>query len=166
MASSKIIRATIIGAIALFLFDGAFQALPKFGIRAVERLETNDLTTSQFVEHADRMVYIAADKTVSFVASKPADYYNLTKFFILEFCSDLLIAMLFALLFAKINITALSDRLWLTFGFSLIAIFAIHFAYFNWWGFSIAYTLGVALKTALGWLFIAFIQNRFIYKIK
>ncbi len=166
MQTRKITIATILGAVVLFLFDGAFQAIPNFGVRAVERLETNGLTTTNFNDLTDRMAYIATDKTVSFVATKQADYYDLSRFFAIEFISALVIAFVFALLFAKIKSQSLRDRLLLTLGFSLITSFAIHLSYFNWWGFSVPYTIGVIAKTILGWLLISFIQNRFIYKIK
>lgn len=166
MTTKKIIVATVIGAVVLFLFDGALQAIPNFGVRAVERLETNQLTTAEFSELANSMAYIATENTVSFVAIKEADYYNLSRFFAIEFFSAFAIAMVFALLFGKITFADLGDRIWLTFGFSLIAGFAIHLPYFNWWGFSMAYTVGVVSKTMVGWLLVAFIQNRLIYKIK
>ena len=166
MTTKQIIIATITGTIVLFLFDGAFQAIPKFGVRAVERMETNDLTTTKFVELTDQMAYLVTDKTVSFVATKQADFYNLSKFFAIEFLSAFAIALLFALLFAKIKFERLKDRLLLTIGFAVIASFAIHIPYLNWWGFSLVYTIGVVLKTVFGWTLIAFIQNRFIFKIK
>jgi len=165
MTTKQIIMATITGTIVLFLFDGAFQAIPKFGVRAVERMETNDLTTTKFVELTDQMAYLVTDKTVSFVATKQADFYNLSKFFAIEFLSAFAIALLFALLFAKIKFERLKDRLLLTIGFAVIASFAIHIPYLNWWGFSLAYTIVVVLKTVFGWTLIAFIQNRFIFKI-
>lgn len=129
-------------------------------------METNDLTTTKFVELTDQMAYLVTDKTVSFVATKQADFYNLSKFFAIEFLSAFVIALLFALLFAKIKFERLKDRILLTIGFAVIASFAIHIPYLNWWGFSLAYTIGFVLKTVFGWTQIAFIQNRFIFKIK
>ena len=166
MATRQIILATITGAIVLFLFDGAFQAIPNFGVRAVERIETTDFTTAKFSELTNRMAYIATDKTVSFVATRQIGFYNLSKFFAVEFLSAFLIALLFAFVFVKIRFNSLKDRLLLTTAFAIIASFAIHIPYLNWWGFSLAYTIGVVFKTVLGWMLIAFIQNRFIFKIK
>jgi hypothetical protein len=166
MTGKQITIATIVGAIVLFLSDGVFQAIPNFGVRAVERIETSYLTTEKFNELTNKMSYIATDKTVSFVATKPADFYNLSKFFVIEFFSALLISFVFALLFAKLTTLKLSQRMWLTLAFAFIASFAIHIPYFNWWGFSFAYTIGVVSKTVFGWTLIAFIQNRFIFKIK
>ena len=166
MTAKKMIIATVVGAVVLFLFDGALQAIPNFGVRAVERLETNQLTTGEFSELANSMAYIATETTVSFVAVKEVNYYNLSRFFAIEFFSAFAIAMVFALLFAKIPFADFRERLWLTFGFSLIAGFAIHLPYFNWWGFSLAYTGGVVIKTIMGWMLVALIQNRLIYKIK
>ena len=166
MTTKKIIIATLIGAIVLFLFDGAFQAIPNFGVRAVQRMETNELTTPKFSELTDQMVYIVTEKTVSFVATKHADFYNLSKFFVIEFLSAFAIALIFALLFTKIKYERLKDRILLTIGFAAIASFAIHIPYLNWWGFSLAYTIGVVLKTVIGWSLVAFIQNRFIFNIK
>lgn len=166
MTTKKIIIASIAGAILLFLFDGAFQSIPYVGVRAVTRLETNALTTAAFDTLAGRMAYIATDKTVSFVATKSADYYHLTRFFAIEFLSALAIAFILALLFAKIKLPHLGERLWLTLAFALVASFAIHVPYLNWWGFSAAYTIGVTLKTTMGWLLLSFFQNRLIYNIK
>lgn len=166
MTKTPIIYATITGAVVLFLFDGLFQAIPNFGVRAVERMETNDLTTAKFSELTNRMAYIATDKTVSFVATRPAGFYNVSRFFAIEFLSALAIALAFAILFAKIPMGSLKDRLLLTAGFALAASFAIHIPYLNWWGFSMLYTIGVVVKTILGWTLIALIQNRFIFKFK
>lgn len=166
MATRQIIIATITGTIVLFLFDGAFQAIPNFGVRAVKRLETNGLTTTKFVELTDQMAYLVTDKTVSFMATKQADFYNLSKFFVIEFLSAFTISLLFALLFTKIRFERLKDRLLLTIDYAVIASFAIHIPYLNWRGFSLAYTIGVVLKTVFGWTLIAFIQNCFIFKIK
>jgi hypothetical protein len=166
MQTKKIIIATLVGAITLFLFDGLLQAIPGFGVTAVKRIETNKLTTPEFNDLNNHMSYIVTDNTVSFVATKSASYYNISRFFVVEFISALLIALLFAIVFAKINLHSLRQRLMLTIYFACITCIAIHFSYFNWWGFSLAYTAGVALKTIFGWLLISFIQNRFIYKIK
>ena len=166
MTKSKIIIATVVGTIVLFLFDGAIQAIPDFGISAVESLQTNSLTTEQFPELSNRMAYIITDKTVSFVATKPLAYYSLPKFFAIELLSAFIISLLFAVLFSKFSTSKLSDRLLLTFVFGFIATMAIHIPYLNWWGFSILYTIGMTVRTVLGWLLIVFIQNYFIYKIR
>ena len=166
MKTKQIIIATITGAILLFLFDGAFQAIPHFGVRAVERVESNELTTQKFDDLTDSMTYIATDETVSFVATKKADYYSLSRFFTVEFASAFAIAWVFALLFARISLPSLRSRILLTAGFAVAASFAIHVPYWNWWGFSLPYTIGVVSKTLAGWTLIAYVQNRFIFKIK
>jgi hypothetical protein len=165
MKPNKIIFATLLGGIALFLLDGAFQAIPNFGIRAVERLETSNLTTQEFDNLQHPMAYIVTDKVVSFTASQPAQFYNLGKFFTFEFISALVISFLFALVFSKMIGFNLKERLRMTFIFALIASIAIHISYFNWWGFSAVYTIGVILKTTIGWTALAYIQNRFFFKI-
>lgn len=162
----RILTATIAGAVVLFLFDGAFQSIPNFGVSAVERLETNELTATKLDERTNRMTYLVTGNTVSFVATKQAHYYNLPRFFAVEFLSALAIAFVFALLFTTIKLHSLKERIWLTAGFAITASFATHIPYCNWWGFSLAYTAGVVLKTVAGWLLAAFIQNRFIFKIK
>lgn len=79
MTKKQILIATITGAVALLLFDGLFQAIPNVGVRAVERFESAELTTAKFSELANQMAYIATEETVSLVAVKEADYYNLPK---------------------------------------------------------------------------------------
>jgi hypothetical protein len=165
MKPNKIILTTLLGGMALFLLDGAFQTIPNFGIRAVERLETSNLTTQEFDNLQHPMAYIVTDKVVSFTASQPAQFYNLGKFFIFEFISALVISFLFTLVFLKMIGFNLKERLQITFIFALIASIAIHISYFNWWGFSAVYTIGVILKTTIGWTALAYIQNRFFFKI-
>lgn len=166
MINQKTTLAAVIGGILLFLFDGAFQAIPGIGVRSVERLQTNALTTADFDTKANRMSYLLTDNTVSFIATQSSDYYNMPRFFIIEFFTALAIAWLLALLFTRMKGFGLKDRLLFTVGFALIASFAIHLPYWNWWGFSSPYTLGVVLKTIVGWLLVAFIQNRFIFKTR
>jgi hypothetical protein len=165
MTTRKVVLATIIGGIALFFSDGAFQAIPNFGVRAVERMENANLTTPEFAKIAHPMAYIVTNQTVSFTATQPAQFYNLGKFFTIEFLSALLISFIFALIFSKMANISLKNRVYLTILFAFAASTAIHFSYFNWWGFSAAYTIGVTLKTIFGWTLLAYIQNRFIFKI-
>lgn len=162
----KIIIATILGAIVLFLFDGVFQGIPNFGVRAVERLETNDLTSAKFSERTDRMTYLVTDKTVSFLVTKKAEYYNLKKFFIIEIVSVFVISFVFALVFTIIKIQNLREALILVNAFAIIASFAIHIPYMNWWGFSLSYTVGVVFKTILGWTLLSFVQYFFLFRSK
>lgn len=151
------------GAILLFIFDGAFQAIPNFGVRAVERTESTELTTDAFEELAGRMSYLVTEGTVSFIASQRADYYNLTRFFMVEFITAVIISFLFSLLLHRLNVLSRNQRLSVAFGFAVVASLAIHLPYYNWWGFSLPYTLGVCAKTIFGWTLLAIVQNRFIH---
>jgi hypothetical protein len=166
MKLSRLILATILGAVALFVSDSAFQAIPNFGIRAVEQLETKEFTTESFSLLTNRMAYIVTDNTVSFVATQPANFYQLSKFFTVESLSVLAICLIFAIVFSKLGTTALRNRILITFSFALIASLAIHIPYFNWWGFSLLYTVGVILKTVLGWVVVSYVQNSIVYKVK
>lgn len=166
MTKSKIVTATVIGTIALFVFGAIFQAIPNLGIGSVENMTAHTISVDNFNGSTNGMAYITTDKAVSFVASRPVGYYNLTKFFIIEIMSVFAISLLFAISFSKMGQTKLTHRLLLTLVFALIGTFAIHIPYYNWWGFSSSYTIGVTLRTIIGWMLVAYIQNRLIYKIK
>jgi hypothetical protein len=162
----RIFLASVAGGFVLFLFDGAFQAIPHFGIRAVERMGNDTLTLSGVNGLTDGMAYVVTGKTVSFVATRPADYYDPVRFFSIEMVSAFIIATILALIFSRNHGITLRQRMLYTLGFSVMACFAIHVPYLNWWGFSVPYTLGVVSKTILGWLLVAYVQNRFIYKTR
>lgn len=166
MTKSKVFIATVIGTITLFVFGGIFQAIPFFGIGSVQNIQTSNITIDKFDETINEMSYVTTKQSVSFIATKPINYYNLTKFFIVELISVFFSSLILALAFSKMGQTKLSERLTLTLAFALLCTFATHIPYFNWWGFSSQYTVGVTLRTILGWILVAYIQNRFIYKIK
>lgn len=160
------VLAGLAGAVALFLFDGALQAVPGAGVRAVIRQEAPDVTLPGLAGQPGQMTYLATANTVSFIATQAAEYYNPARFLALEFLSALGVAFLLAGIYHGLGEKGLRKRLWLTLLMGLAATFAIHFPYLNWWGFSVAYTLGVTLKTLAGWLLVGFIQNYFIFKVR
>lgn len=162
LSRSRIVVATLAGAIFLFLFDGALQALPGWGIRAVERIQWS--TTGE-VNTLPAMAYLMSPNQVQFIATQPAGYYNPIRFFTIEAFSALLIAGIMAVLFARLAVGSLRQRISLAFLFSLIACLAIHLPYANWWGFSLPYTAGVMVKTIIGMWGVAYLQNRWIYRI-
>jgi hypothetical protein len=165
MSATKILLATLLGGVLLFLLDGAFQAIPHFGITAVQSLESKDYTTPKFAELQNRMAYINTGETVTFAATQPAGFYNLGKFFAIEFLCALGVAFLFAQAFARFPAAGLKVRVAVAFLFALAVCFAVHVPYLNWWGFSMPYALGVMTKTLTGWTTLAFFINKFVYKI-
>lgn len=164
MKTIQLLYASGAGTLVLFVFNALLQFIPGFGVSAVQTVESNAHTTAQFNQLAGAVTYLVTDHSVSFIASQPAAYYHLARFFTLEFFSAAAVAVLLALGIAQLRSPSLRHNLWLTAVFGLVATFAIHLPYFNWWGFSASYTVGVAFKTIAGWLLAVLVQHRIIYR--
>lgn len=157
---SKLLFATLAGAVVLFLWDGLMQALPGVGVRAVQTTEASALLPE--IAAAPGMTYVTTPESVSFVSTQPAGYYDVTRFFVIEAVSALVVSVLLAALFTTVRLSSRSKMLLVASIAGAAASAAIHIPYWNWWGFSIAYTAGVIAKTVFGWMAVALVQSRFI----
>lgn len=152
---------TGVAGVLLFLWGGLTQALTPWGIRAVKPVpaeEAAGLTTQMHaITPPSRMYAVFDDKVAALLAVKPGAYYNMGRYFAVEFVTQLTAG---ALLTGILLLTAplgVGTQLTLVGLMALSAALTIDVQYWNWWGFSPAFTFGLLVNRSVGALLIAWL---------
>lgn len=143
MYKRKII-ALIVGFILLTIIGMLSSTLP-IGINTVERIERS---SSEF-DKVEGMNLILTDNTMTFSSTQPKSYYSLSKFFQFNFLNNLILSFLILGLIHTISGLNKKRRVQSLILVAVISIFSTHIPYWNWWGYSTSYTIGVSLFTIL-----------------
>lgn len=153
----NIVIAIIASGVLLFLWTGLTQNLIPWGIKSVRAHDQKDGTGAALAKlTTDGMVFIT-DQVAAFIAIKPAAYYVTGRYFAIEFVTQIIVG---AVLTGLLVLTAPLDdgtRLLIVGLAGAAGVASIDLQYWNWWGFSNRYTLGVAVNRLAGYLLITLI---------
>jgi hypothetical protein len=142
----NIVIGIIIGGIILFFWTGLSQALIPWGTKSVgEHPAPDELGDSIAKGTTNGMMYITK-KVSAFIAVKSESYYNIPRYFMIEFATQLLTATVLVVILALTDTLSNEIRLALVGLMGLITISSVDLQYWNWWGFSTRYTVGVAVN--------------------
>jgi hypothetical protein len=145
-----------LGALILFLWDGAWQTIPHIGVRAV--VEHQQPEDRMLAAQGIGMRYLKTEAHVALMAIRSADHYSPGRFLTIEAFSAFMVS--FFLFHALGSQTSSPGRRARTAAImALAAALAVHVPYWNWWGFSASYTVGVILKLVGGWGLVGAIQG-------
>ena len=179
----RIILGALAGTVVLFVWSGITQFLP-WGVPTaqtisaqspggLESFQTPDLitvapgslTTNEFDERfSGRVSTLTTDQTFSWIASRPVSYYNPGAYFLREVITQLVTAILIALVLSQVPQLGLTPRL---VGAGLIAAaagIATYGALMNWWGLPISYGAGAIINLVVGWLLATTVLSLWIIK--
>ncbi|MGK7942058.1 MAG: hypothetical protein AB4062_18265 [Crocosphaera sp.] len=148
-----LIKGSIIGAIVLFFWNGLAQNVFPWGIKSVKEVnDQKDLSPIVPEDDEQGMFYIRSEKVVMFLAAKPSDYYSMSKFLGLEFVTQWLVSLILTAILLIIPASSLEFKLTIVTLICLISIVAVDLQYWNWWGFSGLYTIGLSFNRLIGFL--------------
>jgi hypothetical protein len=109
-------------------------------------------------------VYTAHGPVFAFVAVRDASYYNFRNYFIREFITQLIAAVLLVWVLTLTRALGWQTQLALVALLAGAAALVIHGQYWNWWGFSARYTLPAAINFVAAWLIPAFVLARWLVR--
>lgn len=152
-----IVLSIVIGGFVLFMWTGFTQNVLPWGVKSVRQHDNKDTLGGQIGSvMTDGMLYVK-DEVAAFIAIKPASYYSTGRYFAIEFFTQLVVSGVLTTILALTNGLEDSQRLLIVGLVALAGIGSIDLQYWNWWGFSSRYTLGVAVNRLVGYLLAAFI---------
>ncbi|AFY49654.1 hypothetical protein Nos7524_3880 [Nostoc sp. PCC 7524] len=141
--------AVIVAGLVLFIWSGVTQNLP-WGIKSVKPDIKNVVATQAIASESQNGMMYLNGEIVAFVAVKPKTYYSPQRFFIVEFVTQILAGMILCLLLSQLFDLSLVGRQFIILLVSLLIVVTTDMSYWNWWGFSHPYTLGVAANKIIG----------------
>lgn len=149
MTGWGLVLAMLITGIILFVWSGISQNLP-WGVRSVKPDVTNEVAIQAIAsEQKNGMLYLNGE-IVALVAAKPKSYYSTQRFFAVELLTQLLVGIVLCLLLAQLSNLSLLHRQLIVLLAGLLIVATTDLAYWNWWGFSNLYTLGVSVNKLIG----------------
>ncbi|MDX2078536.1 MAG: hypothetical protein SFZ02_19040 [bacterium] len=148
----NIILGIIIGGVILFFWNGLSQAIIPWGIKSVgEHPDPDELGEVIAKGTTSGMVYITK-RVAAFIAIKPESYYSIPRYFMIEFGTQLLTSVVLVTILALTQSLSNEVRLALVGLVGLASVTSVDMQYWNWWGFSTRYTIGVAVNRLVGYL--------------
>lgn len=157
----------IAAGIILFLWTGFTQNVIPWGIRSVNELrrkEDAERVGAAIASSTTNGMALITDGVTAFIAIKPTVYYNMGRYFAIEFITQLLAGAVLATVLTLTLGLPNETRLVLVGLMALAGIASIDIQYWNWWGFSHRYTLGVAVNRLVGYLIAAAVLIGFIIR--
>jgi len=134
----------------------------------VESVLSKDIPTHEIdaltQNQSQAMNLIRTKKSISFVASRPAAYYSMSRYFSINMVLMLFSAIFLCSLLQLIRNESMPTKLIIIGLFGLFSICSIHLTYWNWWGFSTLYSFGISLTTLFNLLLVSYVLARFIFK--
>lgn len=157
MQISQILLSVGVGGVLLFLWTGFTQNVLPWGVKSVRQHHEQDALGSTLADVLPSGMLYVKHRVAAFIAIRPEQYYAMPRYFAIEFATQLAVA---AVLTALLTLTSTLPDIQ-RFGVIALAaaagILGIDVQYWNWWGFSTRYTLGVALNRLMGYLLVTFV---------
>jgi hypothetical protein len=156
MDIGTVLLGALIGGVALFFWMGFTQNVLPWGIRSVGQHPDNDQLAQQLSATVSEGMFLVhtPQAATAFIALRRGSYYHMGRYFAVEFVTQLAVGAVLAALLALTLHLPLEQRL-LSVGLAALgAAFSIDLQYWNWWGFSLRYSLGIAVNRIVGWLLV------------
>ncbi|MCU0479781.1 MAG: hypothetical protein MUE54_01060 [Anaerolineae bacterium] len=147
----NILIGIIIGGIILFFWGGISQALIPWGIKSVGgHPNPDELGVVISKATTNGMIHIA-NHVAAFIAVSPKNY-TMSRYFMIEFITQVVVSAVLVIILTLTDSLSNEIRLALVGLVGLITISSVDLQYWNWWGFSTRYTVGVAVNRLAGYL--------------
>lgn len=157
MEPINFVIASVIGGIILFVWTGFAQNVLPWGVKSVAEHKQGDGVGKALAGIATSGMVYVKDEVAAFVAIKPESYYSVRRYFGIEILTQIGAAVVLTGILA---LTAGQDdgqRLMIVGLAGLAGVVSIDVQYWNWWGFSNRYTVGVAINRLIGYVLTAVI---------
>lgn len=156
-----LISGSLLGGTVLVGWSGITQKLP-WGFRAVGRVDRAPELADQVRRQTGEGMFFTTDGVSSLVVVKPQNYYNPARYFGLELLTQVAVALVLTVVLSLLYPLASGQKLAVIGLVGLVTALAVDFQYWNWWGFSSRYSLGMAGNRLLGWLLAAWALDRLV----
>jgi hypothetical protein len=164
MEIGQILIGAAVAGLILFFWTGFTQNVLPWGIKSVKEDKNLDALSAQIKQISENGVYYTHQDVAVFLAIKPASYYNMRRYFIIEFITQVLVGLILALILGATIGLSLEVRLGIILLVAGAGVLSVDVQYWNWWGFSNIYTVGIAINRLLGYLIAGFVVANFIIR--
>lgn len=157
---------TVVAGVILFFWMGVTQNVTPWGIKRVVSpgAVDQDRIGQALAEMTTDGMALITKRVTAFIAIRPAAQYQMRRYFALELVTQVLAGGVLAGILLLTVGQPLETRLLLIGLVGLAGIASIDLQYWNWWGFSNLYTLGMAVNRLLGYLIAGGVVAAFIIR--
>lgn len=145
------LAAWLVGGVILFFWTGLAQNVLPWGVKSVRAHGENDGAPLVKSDMPTGMVF-TTHGIAALIAARPQAYYNPMRYLALEFVTQLVVSAALVLVLAAFAPLDLGQRLLVGVGIWLVGFASIDLQYWNWWGFTLTYTVGIGFNRLMGYL--------------
>jgi len=159
----KILYSTLI-VFAIFMFINITGSMLPIGVGSVGEMKLSSHQIDDFDYSQSSMQLIRTDNRMNLISSRPSSYYSINKFHNRGMFFSLLSAFLLSIILYTIQGMESKIKLLICSVFGFLVITSVHLNYWNWWGFSTIYTIGVSLSSFLSIILSCMVVNRLFFR--
>lgn len=164
MSIKQLFLGSLFATILFIVLNIVASKLP-WGVENVLRTEIGAHEVDNFTENGQSsMNLILTEKSMSFVSTRDRSYYSMNRFFSVNMLLILCSAIFLCSILHLLQDQPFRKKMTVITLFGLFAITSIHLTYWNWWGFSTVYSIGVSTSTLINLLIVSFLLAKYIFK--
>ena len=159
----KIIKGAIVGGVVMLLLGVLIQLLP-WGFSDVKPFPDKQLLSEVILSQTEGGMYYADEGTYAFVAVSSPAWNSIPRKLLFDFVTQFILAGIISFVLSLTAALKNRTRVALITCMSLAASIGVYIPDWNWWGFSLRYTLGASLNLVFVWTVAAVVLTRFVLK--
>lgn len=158
MKFTKFLLAILLSFVLFTILDIVTGTQIPIGIKSVDPIETSTHSNDEYLNEGEGAMHLVfTESTMSFVSTQPLSYYSMPQFYSRNMAINIMSSVLICLLLYFTRQLNMKKRLLSIFLFGMYSIVTIHAGYWNWWGFSTSYTIGVSIAFLISLVTVSFI---------
>lgn len=162
MEALDVVVSVVVGGVILFFWTGFSQNVLPWGVKSVQQHGQKDGVGDSLAGVMQNGMLYVKDQVAAFIAIRPESYYSMARYFSIELLTQFVVAAVLTGILALTDGLADTQRLGIIALAAAAGIASVDVQYWNWWGFSSRYTLGVAVNRLVGYLLVATVLLRWV----
>ena len=159
----KIIMGAVVGGVIMLLLGVFIQLLP-WGFSDVKPLPDKQPVSEAILSQTEGGMYYTDEGTYAFIAVSSTAWNSIPRKLLFDLVTQFILAGIISFVLYLTAALKNRTRVALITCMSLAASIGVYFPDWNWWGFSLRYTLGASLNLVFVWTVAALVLTRFVLK--
>lgn len=159
----KILQGAVVGGVVMLLL-GVFIQLFPWGFSDVKPFHDKQAVAEAILSQTEGGMYYTDEGTYAFIAVSSPAWNSIPRKLLFDLVTQFILAAIISFVLSLTVALKNLTRVALISCMSLAASIGVYFADWNWWGFSLRYTLGASLNLVFVWTVAAVVLTRFVLK--
>lgn len=159
----KIIKGAVVGGVVMLLL-GVFIQLFPWGFADVKPFPDKQSVSEAILSQTEEGMYYTDEGTYALIAVSSPGWNSIPRKLLFDLITQFILAGIISFVLSLTASLKNRTRIALITCMSLAASIGVYIPDWNWWGFSLRYTLGASLNLVFVWTVAAVVLTRFVLK--